>query len=253
MSRSRPNTRTKSPVKHYFEWSGSEGKLYFYDKAKKQNVYFPNMKFVVLDELHTVSGFSKDNNTGIRGTEVRDINTPITVWIGKKKHTTATYSELKNSVNGLKYTKSVYIGLVKKDGSLEMAKLTLKGAAFSSWINFLKGAEDYVKNDAVDPFADNVGIEIIGKSKQKKNGATKYYEPKFATFEMDEDQGALATTLDDELQTYFDNTLSKNDDNANPSVIDNDDEKDQDTEQEEEETDEDQKAPDSKTVDDLPF
>lgn len=254
MSRSRPNKNAKSPVQHYFEWSGSEGKLYFYDKEAKENVYFPKLKFVVLDELHTVTGFSDKHNNGIRGTEVRELDSPITVWIGKKKHSTDTYANLKTSVNGLKYAKSVYIGVIKKGGTMELAKLTLKGSAFSAWVNFLKGAEDYAENSSVDQFGEGVGISITGKSKQKKKGTTKYYEPKFESFDLSEQEDATAIELDSQLQEYFDNTPTSKDDNPNeekeqtPATNAEDPEPEDDPEVEAEEEHE-----DAEDVDDLPF
>lgn len=257
MSRSRPNKNRKSPVKHYFDWSGSEGKLFFYNKEEKENVYFPKLNFVLLEgDLHTITGFSKKHNNGIRGTEVRDLNNPITVWIGKNKHSSGKYSDLK-SISGLKYAKPLYIAMLKKDGSFELAKLTLKGAAFSAWINFLKGAEEYAEAGSVDPYGEGVGIRIVGKSKMKKNGATKYYEPKFELFDLTDEQDEEAIELDKELQEYFDETPSTTDDNDNDPIDESDDDgddnssEDADDEQEDEETEEEHE--DAEDVDDLPF
>lgn len=247
MSRSRPKART-SPVKHYFEWSGSEGKLYYYDKEAKENVYFSKLKFVVLDELHTVSGFSDEHNNGIRGTEVQSLDQPITVYIGKKKHSTGLYADLKSSVNGLKYAKSVYLGVITKKDGIEIAKLTLKGAAFSAWINFLNGKEEYAEDGKVDMFGEGVGITIVGKSKQKKKGNTKYYEPKFEAFELSDEENEEALTLDEELQAYFDQTPSKADDNPKDTTPASTADDEPEEEEEEEEAHE-----DAQDEDDLPF
>lgn len=253
MSRSRPNTRLTSPVKHYFDWSPKDGKLSFWDKEAKKNILFPKLTFVVLDQLHTVAGFSKANNNGIRGSEVRDLKTPITVYIGKNKHTTDIYADLKNNVTGLKYAKAVYIGILRKGSPMEIAKIVFTGASFGAWLNFLNGKEEYEGKGSVDLADTSLGIKIVGKTKQKVNGSAKWYEPKFELFKISEEEDVEATALDEALQLYLDareeggDSGSGNETKAQtPATNATDDDYEEEEEAEEEHED-------AEDVDDLPF
>lgn len=212
MSRSNKQLQTnvESPVKFYFEWSGGEGYLKYYNKETGKNVVVPKMNFVVLDaSLHSVSGFSDKYSSGIRGTEVRDLKKEeITVYINGQSPIKGMYDDLKNKVNGLKYAKPIYVGAIGKDGEINICKITLKGAALSSWLDFLKGDGDYAGKDKVNPYGDNIGITITGKSKPKKKGSTTYYCPNFEVIEITEEQGSEALELDKQVQLYLDSKMS---------------------------------------------
>lgn len=249
MSRSRPNNKLTSPVKHYFDWSPSQGKLSFWDKEKKEDVFFPKLNFVVLDQLHTVAGFSKKHNNGINGTEVRDLKTPITVYIGKKKEATDVYVNLKNNVTGLKYAKAVYIGILKKDAPMEIAKIVFTGSTFGAWLNFINGKEEYDGEDSVNVTAERVGVKIVGKTKLKTNGSAKWYEPKFQVFTTSEEEDAEAVSLDTTLQDYLDSKIARVSTPEEKEQVTSDESEDQDYEEEKEE----EEQEDAEDLNDLPF
>lgn len=210
MSRSRPRASgPETPVRYNVKWSGKDGVLTIYDRQSKKEQEVETIDFVVLDELHTVAGFKSgrrgEKGKPIRGTEVRDVkNDEISVFIDGKKVETGVWAELKDRVNGIKYAKSVYIGLINKKGVMEIAKLSLSGSSFSGYLTFLNATEEYEGFDKVKPTAPGVGITIVGRSKLKTNGDSKYYEPMFDVFDLSDEEEDTATELDGELQKYLD-------------------------------------------------
>ena len=250
MSRSRPTKRLKSPVENYFDWAGKKGELSFWDKEKKERKYFPKMKFVVLDELHTVGGFHPASDKPIRGTEVRNLKEEkIKVWVGGKEHSTGYLDDLKEDIKGLKYQKSVYIAVLQK-GKASLAKLSLISSSLGAFIGFTEGSGDYDGNGKVDLYEEGKGVAIAGKSKLKKKGDNKWYEPTFEIMDISEEEEAEALRLDGILQEYFDARAGKNTDSSDNDTS-YDDISDDDYEEEEEDFAED--VNDAEDFDDLPF
>jgi len=71
MSFSNPNLT--NPAKHFFQWKGGEGKLQFYDKEKKVNINVPlPFEFIPIDQLATITGYSKQAQNGYYSNEVRN-------------------------------------------------------------------------------------------------------------------------------------------------------------------------------------
>ena len=207
MSRTRP-VRT-SPVKLYLEWAGGSdhGKISYWDRAEKKNKYLKGLKFVVLDERASVSGFSEEKNSKIRGTEVKNTKTEkMRVWVGKaSKPIEGFYQDLKTQVSGLRYAKVLYVGVFTNEG-LQLCKLTLDGAANSAWMNFTKGEENYKEGHGPVNLMTH-GVSVIGRVPKKK-GSNNYYEPLFEAFELDEQQSKMADDLDKLLQEYFDGAVN---------------------------------------------
>lgn len=234
MSRSKKRgSDIQNPVKHYIQWAGKEGKLYIFDKSKGEKgerVFFKDLKFAVLDQLHTVTGFQKGRNgkgKGIYGTEVWDVKTEkMTVWVGGEKQAEDYYENLKG-INGLKYAKNVYIAIFRTDGEVELGRITLTGSSFSGWLNFLAGKEEYKDQGKIANLYD-AGILISGRTKQKTNGDTKYYEPKFSTFELTEEDEELLEEMDRELQNYLETRGKVERTTANQEVDEEEEEEEED-------------------------
>lgn len=114
MSRSN-NTEISNPANRFFEWSGSEGKIKYYDKEKKENIYIDlPFVFLVLDVLTTIKGYSDEDESGIWANEIRNLKTEeLTVRTKHGIKAKGLYEEVKN-VLGAKYSQSVYIAY--KDG-----------------------------------------------------------------------------------------------------------------------------------------
>src|SRR3990172_6961119 len=153
MSRSINTERTPNPAKEFFQWdSDTKGFKYWdkeaehkTDKTKKgANVLVPiPFNFLVLDTLHTITGFSDEKGFGIYSNEVRDLKKQrFVVKVGKETAIEGLYDDIKGKVVGSKYAASVYIAFFDtKDGvkSLAIGNLKLTGASLGPWIDFCKG------------------------------------------------------------------------------------------------------------------
>jgi len=215
MSRSN-NEELVSPSQKYFEWDGVNGCFEYFDKTKKtettkgEKVSIPlPFRFLVLDKLSTVKGYSKDEKSGYWANEVRDIKNDVMV-VRTKKGVAAkgTYDQVIDSkdTRGSKYCQSVYIAY--KDGKeMVICNLGLTGAAVSSWIEFCKGNKIMEGAIAVESATDEV------------NGATKYKKPVFKKISTTPESEAKANELDVELQSYLVKYFKKTRTNTNSSRI----------------------------------
>lgn len=201
MSRSN-NTEIISPSKRFFEWQGSTGKLKYFDKSigEKGEIVILDLPFtfLVLDRLHTITGFSDADQSGFWANEIRDIKTEIlTVRTKKGIEQKALYSELAPTLNkGASYAQSVYIAYFEgKD--LMIGNIKIHGSAIGAWIDFCKGKDLY-----------KIAINISGATPEKK-GATNYFTPVFEAKQVSEATNEKATALDVELQQYLDLYLKK--------------------------------------------
>lgn len=208
MSLSRPIAQ--NPAARFYDWSGSRGQLEHYDKEKGERipVKLP-FKFIVLDELHTVTGYSDADQSGYWSNEVRRTTDDLTVRTKRGVKYVGPYKDgrgIKQVPTDSKYAKSVYIAQ-KLDDEWVLANLKLSGVALTAWID-LNGKHRTEGNI----------IALIGSTEGSK-GATKFQIP---TFEYggapDSDTLQIATDLDATLQSYLDTYLTapKYDDNAEP-------------------------------------
>lgn len=150
--------------------------------------------FLVLDELATIKGYSKSDESGYWSNQVRNTTKqPFTVRTKAGIVETALYKELKCTAKGAKYAKSVYCAFFDENKELAIGNITFVGAALSAWIEFSKAHK-----------TDTGCVIIEGKSAEKTNGATKYFEPVFGFKEkVSEETEQKALELDKELQTYL--------------------------------------------------
>jgi len=197
MSRSKPTA--KNPATRFFQWGGGEGKISYYDKEAEERIDVPFSKkkpfiFLVLDELNTITGFSKGDQSSVWSNEVRDMSKEsLAVRTGKGLKLRGVYKEIKGELAGIggKYAKSVYIAYKNDEGELVIGHIKLAGAALSAWIDF---------NKKWDVYKVAIKLEDI---KAETNGATKYFVPVFAGLPVSESTNNEAKELDNELQTYL--------------------------------------------------
>lgn len=212
MSLSRPIAQ--NPAARFYDWSGSRGQLEHYDKEKGERipVKLP-FKFIVLDELHTVTGYSDADQSGYWSNEVRRTTDDLTVRTKRGVKYVGPYKDgrgIKQVPTDSKYAKSVYIAQ-KLGDEWVLANLKLSGVALTAWID-LNGKHRTEGNI----------IALVGSTEGSK-GATKFQIP---TFEYggapDTDTLQIATDLDAQLQSYLDTYLTapKYDDNAEPIIED---------------------------------
>jgi hypothetical protein len=196
-----------NPATKFFSWKSNDKVFSFYNKETKENenVKLP-FKFLVLDELHTVKGWSDANNGNIISNEVKFISKEtINVKCyhknikGENVKTdivSGLYKEIKPEVvaAGGKYHKSVYIML---EGG-EIANIQLKGAGVQAWGDFTNKNKARLPEEWI----------IVKSVTEGKKGSVKYTTPTF-TFErtlsdVESEQADFAfNTLESYLKTYL--------------------------------------------------
>jgi len=191
MSRSQPTLT--NPAKRFFRWSGSKGKLTYYDKEaqKEIEVAFP-FTFLVLDQLATMTGFHEQDQSTYWSNEVRSVaKEEFTVRTSKGVKQTGLYKDLADvRAKGAKYAKSVYIAFYDK-GELHLGNLKASGAALTAWI-------ELGKRHAVEH-----GKVRLNGAEAATKGATKYFVPTFEWDSSTSEEDSIAIELDKELQHYL--------------------------------------------------
>ena len=192
MSRSN-NVDVKNPAVKFFQWSGDEGTINFYDKEAKEKVNVPTpFTFLVLDKLITITGYSDDDKSGYWSNEILNTKTDtLTVRTKSGIKAIGYYDEVKTLV-GAKFAQSVYIAFYDDNKQLRIGNFKLNGCAVSAWIEFCKGKNIYQN-----------AITIVGRGEEQTKGKTKYYAPVFATKEVSEATNDKSKELDLELQEYL--------------------------------------------------
>lgn len=197
MSLSNPRG-AESPVKTYFRIKANAGQVINWSKAEnKEIVHDLPFRFIVLDTLNTIGGYSDAHRSGIWANEVRTNNDVLRVRTKDGLLIQGTYNETKDRLRGLggKFANSVYIAY--KDGDQwALGNLNLVGAALSAWF-------DYKQNVRID---SDPGVAIAGFAAKQK-GATNYFAPTFERLQVSDDSLAAAVELDKTLQAYLSESL----------------------------------------------
>ncbi len=213
MSRSIPDNRAVNPAKKWFAWD-SDGKSFkFYDKEaphptdstkKGANISVPlPFRFLVLDTLHTIGGFSDADSSGVYSNEVRDIKKEIlNIRIKKNVVASGIYEQVKGKVIGARYAQSVYIGYFDENKELQLGNIKIEGASLGAWINYCKVNK---------PTEGGIGVkETLYFEKNKK---VNWNEPIFEAIKVSSETDAKAMALDavlqDYLKAYFNNVSSE--------------------------------------------
>ena len=218
------NDRPKNPAVRFFEWSGSEGKLRWWDKEAKQEHFIePPFTFLVLDQLNTVKGYSDDLETGFFANEVRRDGI-ITLRTKYGPYKTGKWKDDIAHVKGAKFTKSVYIAF-HDDGELRIGNLQFHGSALGGLApetiqsNLKEAAQKNSKTEAfTDEFLRSIGwfgfaeqfpdvteiaIQLTGAIADKK-GATNFFRPVFREYKnVSAETNEKAIELDRQLQAYL--------------------------------------------------
>lgn len=204
MSRSN-NTEIINPAVKTFEWNGDAGGFRYYDKTAKLKVNVPYpFKFLVLDQLTTIGGFSDADQSGFWSNEIRDTKKELlTVRTKNGIEMIGTYEQVKAglSAKGADYVKSVYIAYYEADRTFNIGRILIKGAAIGPWIEFCK------ENKVME-----IGVQVNSHTEGKK-GKTIYQIPTFEKMDVSETTNNLAIEKDKELQEYLKAYFNR--DNAN--------------------------------------
>jgi hypothetical protein len=195
-------TKNSNPTSKFMEWKSNNKSFSFYDKENKQNVEVKlPLTFLVLEEFHTIKGFSDSDQTGIYSNEILQINAEefeVRTFKGRVI-AKGTYSDIKASVNaaGGNYHKSIYA--VTKEGDL--INISFKGAAVSKWSQFTeKGAWKRLKSEWV----------TIEDAEDHKKGTVTYSTPNFKfNTSLTDYEFKIVEAKANELEAYMDGYLAK--------------------------------------------
>jgi hypothetical protein len=206
MSRSNPTELAPNPATKFFDWNGAEGFFYYFDKNKgdkgeKVKVDLP-FRFLVLDVLSTIKGFSDADQKGFYSNEVRSTKDEVlNVRMGKTTVELGLYADIKDRLAklGADYTQSVY-ACIKDGNEFVIVNINMKGAALSAWIEFRNKAKGAINEKAI----------IVKSTLEGKKGAVKYQMPVFELIDVSPETNNIAIELDKELQEYLKQYLSNN-------------------------------------------
>lgn len=195
-----------NPATKFIDWKSNDKQFSYYDKEKKENVPIPlPFKFLALDELHCVKGWSDSCQSAIYSNEVKYISKEALTVKPFKGNEIAKglYTDIKEKVKaaGAHYVKSIYIML--EDGSL--CNLQLKGASCQSWGDFTNKNRSRLSEEWV----------TVSKFAEGKKGSVKYYTPEF-TFDksLSDAENDLADEAFNILEVYLKAYLVK----AEPTI-----------------------------------
>lgn len=184
-----------NPSTKFLQWKSNEKCFEFYNKETQQKVSVPlPFKFLVLDEMHTVSGWNDASSSGIFSNEVKFISKEIMTVKPFKGNEIAKglYKDIKEKIvaAGGHYVKSIYIML--EDGSL--ANLQLKGSAVQKWGEFTQKTRNRLPDEWVQ----------VTKAIEGKKGAVKFFTPDFSFERSISDTEAIqADEAFNILETYL--------------------------------------------------
>lgn len=192
------NPTLTNPAQHFFEWGGKDGQLTWYDKEnqKKVQVKLP-FSFIVLDQLSTITGYSKQNESGFWSNEVRNIKKDdLYVKTKKGAFEAGLYDTLTHTLKGGgKFAKSIYIAHKIKDDWV-IGNIKASGSALSAWIEFTKRYN--VESGKINM--------ARGEAQDAPTG--QFYPPVFTWEKWSDEEYKAALELDKELQVYLSSYLS---------------------------------------------
>lgn len=198
-----------NPATKFLSWKSNDKNFSYYDKETETNVAVNlPFKFLVLDELASVKGWSDSLTGQIISNEVKFISKePMTVKCyhknikGEKTSTEIAkglYKDIKEKVNsaGAKYHKSVYIML--EDGTL--ANIQLKGASVQQWGVFTQKTKNRLPDEWI----------VVEKAVDGKKGAVKFTTPEFKFLKsLSEEEATQADECFNLLEAYLKTYLAK--------------------------------------------
>jgi len=203
MSLSNPTERAINPAKKWFQWDSDSKGFKYYDKEaphptdaarKGANILVPlPFRFIVLDTLHTIGGFSDADSCGIYSNEIRDIKKEnLSIRIKKAVVASGLYEAIKGKVTGSRYAQSLYIAYFDEKKELQIGNIKIEGSSLGPWIEFCK------KNNPIGT------VTSVSESRYfEKNKKVNWNEPVFASGKLSPETLAKAIELDKVLQSYL--------------------------------------------------
>jgi hypothetical protein len=195
---SRSNPTLTNPANRRFEWAGGAGELRYYDRETKETIVQPlPFRFMVLDQLNTMAGFSKSDKSSIWANEVRDTKNDVMFTRTKAGPIEAgKYAELaETSRRGGKFAKSIYIAY-SMNGNWVIGNFRCYGSAMTTWFDFSKGR------------TVEQGMITMTRGEQVDGGTGPYFPPAYAQHACTPEEDNIAGQLDIQLQTFLSQYLA---------------------------------------------
>lgn len=220
MSRSNPTADPiQNPCERWFQWDSTTKQFKYYDKElpnpkdaskKGANVFVPiPFKFLVLDVLTTVAGFSDDESSSFYANEVRNhykttSEEVLDVKLKKQTVLKGTWEQIKDKAEamGAKYAHSIYIGYFDEKKNLKLGNIKLYGASIGAWFEKTQEIRKTGKKIEECAFA-------VKTTKAGKKGSVTWNEPVFELIKTSPETEAAAVELDKVLQDYLKEYFSK--------------------------------------------
>lgn len=192
---------SSNPTSKFLEYKSNDKAFSYYDREAKENVRVDlPLKFVFLQNYHSVRGWHDASASGIYSNEVFYIGSePMTVK-SFKGGTIASglYKEIKGTItaSGGKYHRSIYVML--EDGSL--ANISLKGSSVRQWSDFMEANKQLVDGQFVE----------VNSANEEKKGSVNYSTPNFTIgANLSKSDSAKADKVASELKIYLDEYFAK--------------------------------------------
>jgi hypothetical protein len=178
------------------QWHAAKGQLSWWNKEKQVEVVVKlPFTFMVLDELSTITGYSKPDKSGFWSNEVKNITRDeLTVRLKSGIRYAGLYKNEQGIVQmpkGARYTKSVYIAHLGGDGEYILGNLKFSGSALTAWIEF----SNTIKVEH--------GTVVLKEAKTVEGELDEYHVPVFEYRSSEPDEDEAAMRLDKELQIYL--------------------------------------------------
>ena len=222
MSRTKPrSTGSSNPATKFLQWNTKASTWEFYDKEAQESRTLPqDTGFIVLDQLSTAKGWDDRNNSAIWANEVYAPGDKLTLRNKDGIVSIGTWAELKNNVQGVKFTKSVY-AMAKVGEGYELVNFQLKGCALTAWIDFedKAGGSNKLEGDIVVAVTDAV---------EDRKGAVTFNKPVFniVSSTLSNEAALQADKMDGTLQEYLSSYLKvekppedKEEEESEPEVV----------------------------------
>lgn len=187
------NPTLTNPATRRFEWAGGAGELRYYDRETKQTILQPlPFRFIVLDQLNTIAGFSKTDQSSIWANEIRDLKKDELYTRTKRGPIEAgLYENLAATTKrGGKFAKSIYIAY-ELNGNWVIGNFRAYGSALGAWFDFLKG------------YSVEQGMVIMTRGEQQEAGTGPFFPPAFRWEKWEDGAYQICVQLDRQLQAYL--------------------------------------------------
>jgi len=236
MSRTKKREGASSPVKKYLSFSGSTGKLKYYNKEHKDadekgNVSIDRLDLVLVDIKSSISGYNENASSGINSNLLDPYKVGEQEFIVKTKvdgkygvFAQGIYKDIKADLATInaKFTTNLF-AIADFGEGYELVKLEINGSGLSPWIDITKDLKDdeiYDKVITVEKgeLLTRKGGKTVKVTKKEYDAVLKkikadpmyqrpvwFYAPKFTLTDLnDEKVVEVAIEKDEVLQTYFD-------------------------------------------------